>query len=265
MMNIEESDKQKDIHRLTKTFDRFKPYSGVLSEDEILRYAPNSRAAAEIRLSRGENSLKDKSLVNGITGWKLAGSLFFILFLLLFGVALDIHSLVFLSLIMAIIAIPVSIIYIIYILFIKKYNFTSKEKTIEPPKRIITKKTEKLEMNPKLKEVEDLRDAYYYKEKIARDLVEKRFTPPQITYDKFISVIGKSTSVFNNEFEKTKELINLNTNEKIDNEINKKIEILKSLIQKMEDLSKELILTDNSNEKEVIGELDDLISSIKDY
>ena len=264
-MNIEESQKQNDIYRLTKTFDRFKPYSGVLSEDEILKYAPNSRAAAEIRLSHGNNSLKDKSLVNGITGWKLVGILFFILFLLLFSVAFDIHSLAFLSAIMGIIAIPFSIIYIIYILFIKKYNFTSNEITIEPPKRITSKKTKKLEINPKLKEVEDLKDAYYYKEQIARDLVEKRFTPPQITYDKFISVIDKSTSVFDNEFEKTKELINLNTNEKIDNEINRKIEILNSLIQKMEDLSKELILTDNSNEKEVIGDLDDLISSIKDY
>lgn len=263
-MNIEESQKQNDIYRLTKTFDRLKPYSGVLSDDEILKYAPDSRAAAEIRLSRGENNLKDKSLVNGITGWKIVGILFFILFLLLISIALNIHSLAYISAIMAIFAISLSIIYIIYILFIKKYNVTSNE-TIESPKKIITKKAQPFETNPKLKEVEDLKDTYYYKEQIARDLVEKRFTPPQITYDKFISVIDKSTSVFNNEYEKTKELINLNTTERIDNEIDKKIDILKSLIQKMEGLSKELILTDNSNEKAVIGELDELISSIKDY
>lgn len=263
-MNIEESQKQKDIYRLTKTFDRFKPYSGVLSEEEILEYAPDSRAAAEIRLSRGENNLKDKSIINGIACWKLSGGLFFIIFLLLISIAFNIDALTFISLIMAIFAIPLSIIYIIYILFTKKYDFTSDE-IIESPKRTIGKKTENLEINPKLKEVEDLKNNYYHKEQIARDLVEKRFTPPQITYDKFISVIDKSTNIFNNEVEKTKELINFNTTEKIDNEINRKIEILKSLIQKMEDLSNELILTDNSNETEVIGELDDLISSLKYY
>lgn len=264
-MNIEKSQKENDIYRLTKTTDRIKPYSGVLSEEEILEYAPNSRAAAEIRLARGGNSLKDKSLVNSITGWKLVGALFLILFLLIISVILNIEFLAFISVFMAVIAIPVTIIYMAYIFFIKKYSFTPKAK-IEPPKKAIVKKTPNLDSNPKLKEIEDLMDDYYHKEQIARDLVEKRFTPPQITYDKFISVIDKSTDVFNNEVEKTKELINLNTNEKIDNEINGKIEILNSLIKKMEDLSKELILTDNSDDDdEVLSELDDLISVIKDY
>ena len=262
-MNIENPKKQQDIDRLTKTVDRFKPYSGVLSKNEILEYAPNSRAAAEIRLNLGENNVKDKMLVNWLKTWKISGILFTLVFLLIISISLRIESLALITATIALISVPVTIIYIIYLLFIKKYTFPDAPK---PQKKVVPKQTPKRMTNPKLIQIEELKETYFSKEKIARELVEERFTPPQITYDKFISVIDSSTRLFTKEFETIEELANLDSNERINIEIDKKINILYSLIEKMEDLSNELILTKSQdNDEEVIEELEDLITSLKDY
>ena len=122
-MNIGNPKKQKDIERLTKTIDRFKPYSGVLSQNEILEYAPNSRAAAEIRLNLGENNLKDKMLVNWLKTWKICGLLFALIFLLIISIVFEIKTLAILIAFIALLCVPIIIIYLIYLLFIKKYNF----------------------------------------------------------------------------------------------------------------------------------------------
>lgn len=262
-MNIEDPEKQQDIDRLTKTFDRFRPYSGVLSKDEILQYAPNSRAAAEIRLSQGKNDFRDKSIINGLKMWKISGMLFLMIFLLIISIIFNIQSLGIFVAVMTLIAVPIIIVYIIYLLFIKRYNSTEEAK---PQKKVISKKNPKRITDPKLIKIEELKETYFSKEKMARDLVEERFTPPQITYDKFISAIDSSTKLFTNETETIEELINLDSNEKINIEIDKRIDILYSLIEKMEDLSNELILTKTrDNDEEVIEELDNIIASIKDY
>ena len=239
-MNIEDPKKQQDIDRLTKTSDRFKPYSGVLSKNEILEYAPNSRAAAEIRLKLGQADFKDKQIVNWIKLWKISGMLFSLTILLIISIIFKIEILTIIVAITALFAIPLTIIYLIYLLFIKKYNSSDDTK---PQKKVISKKNPKRRISPKLIQIEEIKENYFSKEKMARDLVEERFTPPQITYDKFISVIDKSTKLFTNELETIEELINLNPNEKINIEIDKRINILYSLTEKMEDLSNELILT----------------------
>ena len=56
---------------------------------------------------------------------------------------------------------------------------------------------------------------------------------------------------------------------RIASEIEAKIEILKAIIDKMDGLSSELIVSDNITTKEdvddLIGEMDNLIDSVRDY
>ena len=58
--------------------------------------------------------------------------------------------------------------------------------------------------------------------------------------------------------------------EKIDKEINNRLDILKSLVKKMDELVDELVISLNESDDEgnvdtVFGDMDDLIDSVKDY
>lgn len=120
-------------------------------------------------------------------------------------------------------------------------------------------------------QLDELNSKFASKEKSARNLIEKRFEPPQITYTRFISGVDKSSQLFKKNLESAHTMINLadEYSERIAKEIEAKIEILKEIIEKIDSLSNELIVNEDiSSEDDVddlIGEMDDLINSVKDY
>lgn len=123
-------------------------------------------------------------------------------------------------------------------------------------------------------QIDDLKSLYEVKENIAKDLIEKRFTPPQITYDKFISVVNSCTDLFNNQVEVISDLINFSNEHtrQIDYEIESRINILKSIIEKIDSLTNELVLNIGKSKSEddkavenILEDMENLISSIKDY
>ena len=109
------------------------------------------------------------------------------------------------------------------------------------------------------------------KEKVAREVIEKKFTPPQITYTRFISMVDKSSEVFAKESESALNILHLATEDspRIDRELDSKIGIMESIIDKIDDLTNELILSmDSSKDGDVdnlIEDMEGLISSVKDY
>ena len=117
----------------------------------------------------------------------------------------------------------------------------------------------------------DLKDEFDAKEKSTRDLIEKRFAPPQLTYTKFITVVDKSSKLFNEQASNALTMIELATDPspKLENEIKSKIDILKTIIAKIDDLKNELVLnmgeSDHEDVESLFGEMNDLIDSVKDY
>ena len=120
-------------------------------------------------------------------------------------------------------------------------------------------------------ELDDLKSKFSFKEKATRNLIAKRFEPPQITYTRFISGVDKSGELFEKHWNAAATMINLadEFSPRIAGEIESKIEILKSIIHKLDDLSNELILNDDISQTadadSLIEDMDSLIDSVKDY
>ena len=123
------------------------------------------------------------------------------------------------------------------------------------------------------KEVKDLKVLFDVKEEIVRDLIKKRFEPPQITYDKFILAIDDCHKLFYSQIDATLDIIHMASEHtsRIDEEINNKINILKSIIDQLEDLTNELVINMNSDDesdmevKNLLDDMENLIGSVKEY
>ena len=109
---------------------------------------------------------------------------------------------------------------------------------------------------------DDLLLLFKSKEKIAREMIEKRFPAPQITNTKFNAVLDNCKEVVEAQI---KTLNALTPTEKTAYEIKSRKKLIKQVITKIDDLTNELILSEPSNIENVIGEMDDLIKSIKEY
>ena len=120
-------------------------------------------------------------------------------------------------------------------------------------------------------QLDDLNKRFQSKQKSARDLIAKRFEPPQLTYTRFISGVDKSAKLFEKHRDSAYTMISLadEYSERIASEIEVKIRILNEIIDKMDRLSSELIVSDNITTQEdvddLIGEMDNLIDSVRDY
>lgn len=277
--NFDEDLREKEIKRLTDSLGSEEPVKGILTDDEILKYAGESKYASEIRLKRGIGTFKDKRKVHdeieiiwcmfpfpiGIVlgGFALSG--------ILIAQILFVGFIIFFS------------IYTIYYFYLKDYtkeNLDAHENHIEESTKISPGDIP-IENNPSLKsfniyktQIKDLKNLYDVKEKIAKELIGKRFTPPQITYDKFISAVDNCTDLFNNQVEVISNMINLASEHtpKIDYEIETRINILKSIIEKIDSLTNELVVNigqsqseEDETVKNLLEDMENLIGSIKDY
>ena len=95
--------------------------------------------------------------------------------------------------------------------------------------------------------------------------------PPQMTNTKFVSVVDSSTKIFNKEADSISSIISLATEKtpRVEEQINKKFEVLNSLIDKMDDLINELVLSLDSSKKDdvhgLLDEMENLVDSVKNY
>lgn len=125
------------------------------------------------------------------------------------------------------------------------------------------------------KQIHELEASYKIKEKTVREITKKCFTPPQLTYDRFITTIDSCNQIFYKQTDAALSIINVATKHThpIDEELKKKIDTLKSLIEKIDDLTNELAINlSNSNGnsysdevKDLLDDMKDLIDSVKEY
>lgn len=248
------------------------------SNERISKFPKNSKAAALNRLKNGSDDFSDKWLIHKQT--------IILLYVILFLPAVFLYFSCrsggsVLSLIGFLIVLLVLVNYPLYFLYIKDYsennaNFkVQEEKTSSNIKSSPSVENNNLEsFNVYKSQINDLKNLYEVKEKIAKELIEKRFEPPQITYDKFMSSVDSCTELFNNQADVALNMINLATghDSKMDYEIETRIDILKSIIEKIDSLTNALVInigqTQSEESKQINELLDDmekLIDSIKDY
>ena len=267
--------KQKEINRLIDSSGKKEPIKGILSDEEILEYAGDTKSAAMIRLKNGSDEFFDK--------WIIHKKIIIVIYIILIVPLLFSYyyarmgdlfaSILFLIIVLAYLNYP------LYFLHVKNYKKQENIKRIEikaKPKKItkINKNNSFDSFDAYKSEINDLKELYKTKEKIVKELIEKRFEPPQLTYTKFISTVDNCTELFNNQFDVTLNMINLSTEHtpKIDQEIKSKIKVLKSLIKKIDSLSNELIINlsefesqTDDNVKNIIEDMEKLIDSVDKY
>lgn len=117
----------------------------------------------------------------------------------------------------------------------------------------------------------ELKMEYNEKERQTRELINKRFTPPQITNEKFMAVVDESTKVFNEYYKSILNMINFagKDSARIDNELTSRLDSLRAIIDKLDDLSSELIISmsksDADEVHDVLDDMENLITSINEY
>ena len=93
----------------------------------------------------------------------------------------------------------------------------------------------------------------------------------EITYDRFIDVVDECSKIFNEQYLIILDLCELSQDDsvKIQNEINSKLKILKSITDKLDDLSSELVInmskTNDDDINYVLEDMESLISSVNNY
>ena len=250
------------------------PREGILTDDEILQYAPDSKAASKIRLDRGFGDISDALLVHESLPWYL-GIYYVILFSILIPISYHRN---FSGLIVLLILFIVPLIYAYAVLNLKR---SAPRIIAEKTKKRIQKADEVKSFEPesfdKLKmyenEIKNLKVAFEVKEKVVRNLIEKRFEPPQLTYDKFIATVDSCSKIFNNQADSSLEIIELAVDDTpgIRRELDNKINIMKRIINQIEDLTNELVInisSDSHSKDEVdvlLEDMENLVDSVKDY
>ncbi|MEE0901611.1 MAG: hypothetical protein UIB31_03695 [Methanobrevibacter sp.] len=254
------------------------PREGILTDDEILQYAPDSKAASKIRLDRGFGDISDALLVHESLPWYL-GIYYVILFSILIPISYHRN---FSGLIVLLILFIVPLIYAYAVLNLKR---SAPRRIAEKTKKRIQKadevKIEDSRFEPEsfntLKmyenEIKNLKVAFEVKEKVVRNLIEKRFEPPQLTYDKFTATVDSCSKIFNNQADSSLEIIELAVDDTpgIRRELDNKINIMKRIINQIEDLTNELVInisSDSHSKDEVdvlLEDMENLVDSVKDY
>ena len=101
---------------------------------------------------------------------------------------------------------------------------------------------------------------YPQKEKNAMELIEKRFAPPQLTYNRFKRVVDDSHETFYSQLNAGYNILEMSNeySTKVEDELKNKLLVLNSIIKGLDKLSEELILNITKLETESEDELDNL-------
>ncbi|MDR2544847.1 MAG: DUF4011 domain-containing protein [Methanobrevibacter sp.] len=119
----------------------------------------------------------------------------------------------------------------------------------------------------------DLNLKYQNKEDDAKKMIKKCFPPPQMTYDRFIDEINSCNEIFITQIEIISNILNTSPGDikKVDNELKSRFDTLKSIVEKMDNLSVELTLnlgtskSSNGEVENLLDEMQKVIDSVKDY
>ena len=120
-------------------------------------------------------------------------------------------------------------------------------------------------------EIDKIEEEYNSKQEKATELVEKLFDPTHMSYSKFTNAIKRSNQLFTNQLKITQRMMELDSNDVVDGEIENKINTLNAFVDKMEELINELVIQLSSNKEDndelnsLFNDMDDLIDSVKDY
>ncbi len=120
-------------------------------------------------------------------------------------------------------------------------------------------------------EIDKIEEEYNSKQEKATELVEKLFDPTHMSYSKFTNAIKRSNQLFANQLKITQRMMELDSNDVVDGEIENKINTLNAFVDKMEELINELVIQLSSNKEDndelnsLFNDMDDLIDSVKDY
>lgn len=251
------------------------PDSSILSDDEILEYAPKSKEASKVRLRRGVGNNSDVMLIYDSLPWIL-GLYYTILICLAIPVVYGGDKLWMLFILILVI---LPLLYLYYIFNLKQYMDKNAKKQINKS-RFSSPDVQEIKTGeglPSLKkyadEIEELKIVFDSKEIAVRKLIEKRFEPPQITYDRFMTIIDKSHDLFYHEAEGGINITKLAVEDtpRVEAELENKINTLKSIIDQIEDLTNELVINISSDEqstddvKNLVEDMENLIDSVKQY
>ena len=110
------------------------------------------------------------------------------------------------------------------------------------------------------KQFNELEEIYPQKEKNAMELIEKRFAPPQLTYNRFKRVVDDSHETFYSQLNAGYNILEMSNeySTKVEDELKNKLLVLNSIIKGLDKLSEELILNITKIETESEDELDNL-------
>ena len=255
------------------------PKEGILSDDEILKYAPKSKAASKVRLKNGFGNLSDALLIHDNLIW--ISALYYVILLCCSVVMMSTGNKYGMLLILILAIIP--LIYMYRVFNLNNY-VGNNAKRQEKPKSDNVEKTcaihDYIDVDmgvPSLKryenEINNLKVLFDIKEGVVRDLIKKRFAPPQITYDRFIAIIDSSHKMFYNQADAATNIIHLAAEDtpRVQGEINNKIDAMQKIIDYIENLTNELVInisneTGSSEEvKNLLNDMENLIDSVKEY
>lgn len=253
------------------------PKEGILTDNEIMQYAPQSKAASRIRLKRGFGDSSDILLVHESLPWALG--LYYVILICISLPILFYKVLIGMIVVLLLFIIPLFYLYITFNL--NRYDESNVKKQVETTKTASDSKVQAsipkdngVESFKKYeKEVNNLKVLFDVKEHVVRDLIKQRFEPPQITYDKFISMIDSCHKLFYEQADSTLNIIKLAVEDtpRIEDEIKNRIDVMKNIINQIEELTNELVININSEEgsqeevKNLIDDMENLIGSVKEY
>ena len=253
------------------------PKQNILNDNEILQYAPQSKSASQIRLKRGFGNIQDILLVHESLPWILG--LFYVVLICIAVPVTFSKNIVGMYLILVLVILP--LLYLYYIFNHKKYKKDTVKKQVKESKKVdtsvstpVAEKSSGLDSFKKYeKEISNLKVVFNVKEKVVRELIEKRFEPPQITYDKFMSSIDNCHKLFYAQSDAASNIIDLAVEDtpRVQDEIEGKIDAMKKIIDQIEDLTNELVINISSSGestdevKNLLDDMENLIESVKDY
>ena len=212
------------------------PKEGILTDNEIMQYAPQSKAASRIRLKRGFGDSSDILLVHESLPWALG--LYYVILICISLPILFYKVLIGMIVVLLLFIIPLFYLYITFNL--NRYDDSNVKKQVETTKTASDSKVQAsipkdngVESFKKYeKEVNNLKVLFDVKEHVVRDLIKQRFEPPQITYDKFISMIDSCHKLFYEQADSTLNIIKLAVEDtpRIEDEIKNRIDVMKNII-----------------------------------
>ncbi|MBQ2666116.1 hypothetical protein [Methanobrevibacter sp.] len=249
------------------------PKENVLSDEEILQFAPLSKAASRVRLKRGFGNVQDILYIHEPIPW-IIGLYYVILICIAIPVFYaNMTTLMYVLLILSI----VPLVYLYHIFRLNTYQQVDKDNNVDihqTQNKIDAKHSNGVEsLKVYEKDINNLKVLFDVKQEVARELIKKRFEPPQITYDKFIATIDKSEELFNKQAEAASNIVNLAAEDtpRIQNELKSKIDAMKTIINQIEDLINELVINISASEqssedvKTLLEDMENLTTSVKDY